>query len=397
VADKASRQAQADAAATRGMAELAKLVPGADLGDADATILRTLTIARDEADESEKEARAAERKAALALDTSRETLSRMRQEFHRRSSELVRATTQLDNGRSRHEEALNALPAVLRPRSLWNADDLTTARTDARSRVEAIREQEGERDQEYEAARKAREEGDAAAKRLGTEVRSPAAELSVAQAALQQCLATVAHDLQRAGNQSVSGGTLSDAAELAVIRDAWATELHNACTAGIGEATRRAADSEKRAAQALASTGCHDGDELREAIIAVTSDLRQAEARQGEALRQEPLAEVLDARIAEGTALVSALDVVYSHLSDAKFIDYVIRRRQLVLLAVASEILASMTNSRYGFAEDFRIVDSWSGQPRDVMTLSGGETFLASLSLALALVELAGRGGGRWR
>src|SRR5438132_3569262 len=43
----------------------------------------------------------------------------------------------------------------------------------------------------------------------------------------------------------------------------------------------------------------------------------------------------------------------------------------------------------------FEIVDRLTGLPRGVKTLSGGETFLASQALALGLVELAGRGGGR--
>jgi DNA repair protein SbcC/Rad50 len=41
------------------------------------------------------------------------------------------------------------------------------------------------------------------------------------------------------------------------------------------------------------------------------------------------------------------------------------------------------------------VVDMVTNQARSVETLSGGETFLASLALALGLVELAGRGGGR--
>src|SRR5207248_11550598 len=82
-------------------------------------------------------------------------------------------------------------------------------------------------------------------------------------------------------------------------------------------------------------------------------------------------------------------------LTDGRFIGYVVTRRQRALLALASEILGSMTGSRYGFAEDFRIVDRAFGQPRGSKTLSGGEAFLASLALALGLVELAARGGGR--
>jgi exonuclease SbcC len=54
-----------------------------------------------------------------------------------------------------------------------------------------------------------------------------------------------------------------------------------------------------------------------------------------------------------------------------------------------------MTKNRYGFSQEFDVVDRLTGEPRSVMTLSGGETFLASLALALGLVELAGREGGR--
>jgi len=42
---------------------------------------------------------------------------------------------------------------------------------------------------------------------------------------------------------------------------------------------------------------------------------------------------------------------------------------------------------------DIQVVDSWNaGEPRDVRSLSGGETFLASLSLALAMVEYLSQG-----
>ena len=49
----------------------------------------------------------------------------------------------------------------------------------------------------------------------------------------------------------------------------------------------------------------------------------------------------------------------------------------------------------YGFGDDFMIVDRRTGQPRHAKTPSGGETFLASLALALALVEISNRSGGQ--
>ncbi|HXF37134.1 MAG TPA: SbcC/MukB-like Walker B domain-containing protein, partial [Actinomycetota bacterium] len=53
--------------------------------------------------------------------------------------------------------------------------------------------------------------------------------------------------------------------------------------------------------------------------------------------------------------------------------------------------LAELSEKRYRLdyeAEEFSVVDTWNGEEaRSARTLSGGETFLASLALALALAE----------
>jgi exonuclease SbcC len=69
-----------------------------------------------------------------------------------------------------------------------------------------------------------------------------------------------------------------------------------------------------------------------------------------------------------------------------------IRERALKTLAVAgSERLREISGGRYELVvdgQDFEIEDKWNGsERRSVKTLSGGETFLASLALALALAE----------
>ena len=48
-----------------------------------------------------------------------------------------------------------------------------------------------------------------------------------------------------------------------------------------------------------------------------------------------------------------------------------------------------------GFLRTSKSSTNCSGQPRSPRTLSGGESFLASLALALGLVEMAARSGGR--
>ena len=76
-------------------------------------------------------------------------------------------------------------------------------------------------------------------------------------------------------------------------------------------------------------------------------------------------------------------------------------RSQGELLELASQHLEQLSAGQFRFeivledAQSFRVLDLFSGIPRAVTTLSGGETFLASLSLALALAELVGRRGGQ--
>ena len=56
-----------------------------------------------------------------------------------------------------------------------------------------------------------------------------------------------------------------------------------------------------------------------------------------------------------------------------------------------SERLADLSGGRYRLVYDddeFLVVDTWNGdEARSARTLSGGETFVASLSLALALAD----------
>ncbi len=62
-----------------------------------------------------------------------------------------------------------------------------------------------------------------------------------------------------------------------------------------------------------------------------------------------------------------------------------------VLAAAGSERLTALSGGRYQLAchdDEFVVVDTWNAdEERSVRTLSGGETFLASLSLALALAD----------
>jgi len=161
------------------------------------------------------------------------------------------------------------------------------------------------------------------------------------------------------------------------------------------EARARAKTARKAIKEALRRAGARDLDELEDLLIAASAEAKRAKDDEAEARRQMPIAADLDRRIVPLRDAIEVLETLTSLLTDGRFIGYIVSRRQRALLGLASEILGSMTGARYGFAEDFRIIDRISGQPRNARTLSGGETFLASLALALGLVELAARGGGR--
>ena len=103
-------------------------------------------------------------------------------------------------------------------------------------------------------------------------------------------------------------------------------------------------------------------------------------------------------RYDDGARLAGALE---QELHRNRFIAYVQREAMQLLAADAAERLLQLSSGRYRLAADgdeFVVVDRLNGdERRSVKTLSGGETFLASLALALALSErlpeIAGRGG----
>lgn len=89
------------------------------------------------------------------------------------------------------------------------------------------------------------------------------------------------------------------------------------------------------------------------------------------------------------------LDVLVASLSNRQFVDHLLNIREAELLAEASRRLRDITGDRFAFAPEFGVVSVASGLIRSADALSGGERFQVSLALALALVEIASRGGGR--
>jgi exonuclease SbcC len=103
----------------------------------------------------------------------------------------------------------------------------------------------------------------------------------------------------------------------------------------------------------------------------------------------------LDFAIKAGEARRAALDVLRGELVDAKFLGHLTELNIQALLAIASDLLGQLTDLRFGFAGSFEIVSRNSGVIHTPSRLSGGEKFLASLALALALAELHSLSGPR--
>ena len=95
---------------------------------------------------------------------------------------------------------------------------------------------------------------------------------------------------------------------------------------------------------------------------------------------------------------MNVFETLRRDLTDSRFVRFLLEAERSELAREASDKYASMSSDRYRFTNDgdFNILDfSHGGQERSARTLSGGETFLASLSLALGLSEMISRKGGR--
>lgn len=139
---------------------------------------------------------------------------------------------------------------------------------------------------------------------------------------------------------------------------------------------------------------------------AALSHLRQdLEAKKAEkAVLEERLRELeekhkrrreLEARLAEVVREVDLWEKLAFDLQQNNFPAYLLGLRQRNLVDRADELMAILSTGRYRLrskGDEYQVLDLWTEAVRPVKTLSGGESFLASLSLALALSEELSRG-----
>jgi exonuclease SbcC len=186
--------------------------------------------------------------------------------------------------------------------------------------------------------------------------------------------------------------------------DAWQNEeaavravLAEADTAAAAQEPRADVESAQRAAD-LATRRVRDAASAHDAAARRCAELDRLSARAAEAVRRlGPLREEHDrvARMAGLTAGTSADNERRMRLES-----YVLAARLEQVAAAATVRLRRMSSGRYTLVHSddrtgrgrsglgLHVVDAWTGRERDTATLSGGETFFASLALALGLADV---------
>ncbi|MEY9989686.1 exonuclease SbcC [Streptomyces sp. V4I8] len=206
--------------------------------------------------------------------------------------------------------------------------------------------------------------------------------------------------------QAAAAALLDDAAyrELQRRLDAWQSE-EAAVRAVLAEADTAAAAQQppadlaaaERAASAAAQRA-REAASARDAAARRCTELDRLSARATAAVRQlAPLREEYDrvARLAALTAGTAADNERKMRLES-----YVLAARLEQVAAAATVRLQRMSSGRYTLVHSddragrgrsglgLHVVDAWTGRERDTATLSGGETFFASLALALGLADV---------
>ncbi|MXW23084.1 MAG: hypothetical protein F4Z96_00095, partial [Chloroflexi bacterium] len=218
---------------------------------------------------------------------------------------------------------------------------------------------------------------------------------------IEAALATAAQELAAADARvEAAGAALTRAEETARRRAAEATAaraLAEDARRGLAEAWAAAnvegAPDATRAPRLL--------DEHRVAVAACERERDLAAQRLETARADAERAAQMRADAATYDGNAELADGLAHELRRDRFIAYVQREAMYLLAIDAGERLLALSSGRYRLVvrdEAFWVVDGFNGdERRSVKTLSGGETFLASLALALALSErlpeIAGRGG----
>ena len=160
---------------------------------------------------------------------------------------------------------------------------------------------------------------------------------------------------------------------------------------------KQAAEAERAVADLRKSLDLTSDEPIEEACRLVTKELGAAQTELKQLDDYKKILKALEVEEKEKRTKHQLYVQLADDLRDGNFIDFLLEEKRRLLSDLGSQQLKTMTG-RYRFDDEgaFRIVDEFDGDKiRDVDTLSGGETFLASLALALGLADAVSQQGGR--
>jgi len=244
-------------------------------------------------------------------------------------------------------------------------------------------------------------DADAAARAAAERERAARDALDTARRAAADATARVAAVRERL---AAAWGALGEEAPDAALDDAAARIRRS-----LDDRAQAASDERTAAAEAADDVGRRRAGALEAAGLEPDADLgavlTQAQVRAAEAAeRVHGIERTLEAGADLGERLDAArTDLALSRrlrddLQPSRFLAWLLGEERAALAELASVHLGALTDGDFRFTEDetFHIVDvNAGGTVRAPDSLSGGETFLASLALALALAEMVTRGGSR--
>jgi exonuclease SbcC len=180
----------------------------------------------------------------------------------------------------------------------------------------------------------------------------------------------------------------------------WAAERRPALTDEADEHDRVAATAESEAerrraglAEACRAAGVEPPRPPAWPGEAVAAAHARAEETVGRISAELAEAERLRSEVRAGTETRQVAEALASHLAANRFEKWLLDEAVHRLVTGASELMGELTSNAYALSVDrrsgaFTVIDHTNAsQARSARTLSGGETFLASLALALALAD----------
>ena len=375
----------------------------------DEDLLSVVRIAATTATATEIESKKQLDQAMERASSSKQSLRSHEQHISAENKRITSARTRLQRTLVRLAGIVAALPQSLRPSILDESDidavDLSELKpaplkrlaAKAKKRLDALATIDAESEDLRNGLDALREEVAALAERRKKDVVEPLASLrdNLLEAtqvikASAKTLGTEPETISLAGKRSTSA--LRD--DLKDVTTRRSTVLEAAAAAEV-EAHDRQTDAEKKLGEMLKQAEVKDLQGMTDAKVAAEVASQTVAAEVESAKKGSATAKELEKQLGRGGQLVDDLQQLMNLLTNRTFMGEILAQRSKALLAVASKRLDEMTGERYAFTAEFEILDQLTGQPREAKTLSGGESFLASLALALGMVDLASRSGGR--